>query len=48
MRFYKNPHHRNYAGVDLHARSRYVCILDQLGAPPLPNTEIPCKGRPVH
>jgi transposase len=29
MRFYKNPAHRYYAGVDLHARSMYVCILDQ-------------------
>ena len=29
MRFYKNPNHRFYAGVDLHARSMYVCILDQ-------------------
>jgi transposase len=31
MRFYKNPAHRYYAGVDLHARSMYVCILDQHG-----------------
>jgi transposase len=31
MRFYKNPDHRFYAGVDLHARSLYVCILDQAG-----------------
>jgi transposase len=31
MRFYKNPAHRYYAGVDLHARSMYVCILDQQG-----------------
>jgi transposase len=29
MRFYKNQDHRFYAGVDLHARSMYVCILDQ-------------------
>src|SRR5580693_2730070 len=29
MRFYKNQDHRYYAGVDLHARSMYVCILDQ-------------------
>lgn len=31
MRFYKNSAHRYYAGVDLHARSMYVCILDQQG-----------------
>jgi hypothetical protein len=28
MRFYKNPDHRFYAGVDLHARSLFVCIFD--------------------
>jgi len=32
MRFYNQPH-RFYAGVDLHARSLYLCILDQAGAP---------------
>ena len=31
MRFYNQPH-RFYAGVDLHARSLYLCILDQQGA----------------
>ena len=31
MRYYKNSTHRYYAGVDLHARSMYVCILDQHG-----------------
>jgi transposase len=31
MRFYNQPH-RFYAGVDLHARSMYVCVLDQQGA----------------
>jgi transposase len=30
MRFYKQPH-RFYAGVDLHARTLYVCVLDQAG-----------------
>ena len=30
MRFY-NQEHRYYCGVDLHARSMYVCILDQSG-----------------
>jgi hypothetical protein len=29
MRFYKHQDHRFYAGVDLHARSMYLCILDQ-------------------
>ena len=30
MRFYNQPH-RFYAGVDLHARSLYLCVLDQAG-----------------
>jgi len=30
MPFY-NPPHRFYCGVDPHARSRYLCILDQTG-----------------
>ena len=30
MRFYQNQH-RFYCGVDLHARSMYLCILDQAG-----------------
>jgi transposase len=30
MRFY-NEQHRYYCGIDLHARSMYVCILDQQG-----------------
>ena len=31
MRFYTQQH-RYYCGVDLHARSLYVCVLDQAGA----------------
>src|SRR5262245_33978007 len=31
MRFY-NQSHRFYCGVDLHARTMYLCILDQAGA----------------
>ena len=31
MRFYNQPH-RFYAGIDLHARSMYLCVLDQAGA----------------
>jgi hypothetical protein len=31
MRFYTRQH-RHYCGVDLHARSMYVCILDAEGA----------------
>ena len=31
MRFYKNQDHQFYCGVDRHARSMYVCILDQAG-----------------
>lgn len=30
MRFYTNQH-RYYCGIDLHARTMYVCILDQAG-----------------
>jgi transposase len=30
MRFY-NQQHRFYAGVDLHARTLYLCVLDQAG-----------------
>jgi hypothetical protein len=30
MRFY-NTQHRYYCGIDLHARTMYVCILDQGG-----------------
>jgi transposase len=30
MRFYNQPH-RFYCGVDLHARTMYVCVLDQAG-----------------
>jgi hypothetical protein len=31
MRFYTTQHHY-YCGIDLHARTMYVCILDQGGA----------------
>lgn len=30
MRFYTTPH-QFYCGIDLHARTMYVCILDQAG-----------------
>ncbi len=30
MRFYNQPH-AFYCGVDLHARTMYLCILDQAG-----------------
>ena len=30
MRFYTHQH-KPYCGIDLHARSMYVCILDQAG-----------------
>ena len=30
MRFYTDQH-RYYCGIDLHARSMYVCVLDQEG-----------------
>jgi hypothetical protein len=31
MRFYTQQH-RYYCGVDLHARSLYVCVLDHIDA----------------
>jgi len=31
MRFYNQPH-RFYCGIDLHARSMCLCILDHAGA----------------
>jgi hypothetical protein len=31
MRFYTTSEHRFYCGVDLHARSMYLCILDASG-----------------
>ena len=27
MRFY-NQQHKNYCGIDLHARKMYICIID--------------------
>jgi hypothetical protein len=30
MRFYTQQH-KHYCGIDLHARSMYVCLLDQAG-----------------
>ncbi len=30
MRFYTKPH-KHYCGVDLHARTMFVCILDGQG-----------------
>ena len=31
MRFYTTQH-QHYCGIDLHARSMYLCILNQAGA----------------
>jgi transposase len=39
MRFYKQPH-AFYCGVDLHARTMYLCILDHAGAKVL-HKEVP-------
>ena len=41
MRFYNQPH-RFYCGVDLHARTMYLCILDQAGAIVL-HQEVPAE-----
>jgi len=37
MRFYTQQHQR-YCGIDLHARSLYVCIIDQQGETLVPKT----------
>lgn len=44
MNFYHSTH-RHYCGIDLHARSLYVCILDPQGEVLL-HKEI--KARPEH
>jgi transposase len=44
MRFYTQEH-RYYCGVDLHARSMYVCILDQRGEVVL-HKNLPAGPRP--
>jgi transposase len=41
MRFYQQPH-RFYCGVDLHARTMYLCILDHAGAIVL-HKEVPAE-----
>ena len=41
MRFYNQPH-RFYCGVDLHARTMYLCILDHRGQVVL-HKEVPCE-----
>ncbi|CAM0555821.1 hypothetical protein EHLJMEHL_04977 [Vreelandella titanicae] len=41
MNFYNSTHH-HYCGIGLHARSLYVCILDQQGDTLL-HKEIPAK-----
>ena len=40
MRFYTRQH-VHYCGIDLHARSLYVCILDQEGKT-LVHRKLPC------
>lgn len=45
MNFY-NSTHRHYCGSDLHARSLFVCILDQQGETLL-HKEIPAKPEPL-
>jgi transposase len=41
MRFYTRQH-RHYCGIDLHARSLYVCVLDQAGEV-LVHRQLPCE-----
>jgi predicted NBD/HSP70 family sugar kinase len=40
MRFYTRQH-AHYCGIDLHARSLYLCILDQQGKT-LVHRKLPC------
>jgi hypothetical protein len=42
MRFYNPQPHRFYCGVDLHARSMYLCILDHAGRVVL-HKEVPAE-----
>lgn len=46
MRFYNNTH-AYYCGIDLHARSLYVCIIDQEGKV-LIHREIPANPEKLH
>ena len=41
MRFYDRPH-RFYAGVDLHARTLHLCVLDSAGTVVL-DVNLPCR-----
>jgi transposase len=41
MRFYNASPHRFYCGIDLHARSMHVCVLDAAGAVVL-DRNLPC------
>ena len=43
MRFY-TKRHRYYCGIDLHARSMYVCILDPQGKILLHPRHAVCPG----
>ena len=45
MRFYTRQH-RHYCGIDLHARSLYVCILDSAGKVLL-HRQLPCDREKV-
>ena len=51
MRFYTHQH-KHYCGIDLHARSMYVCILDQAGTilvhKNLPATPEAFLGQEIH
>ena len=40
MRFYTESH-KHYGGIDLHARTMYLCILNQEGETLL-HRELPC------
>jgi hypothetical protein len=45
MRFYTQPH-RFYCGIDLHARTMHVCILDHQGTVVF-DQNLPCRFDPL-
>jgi len=46
MRFYNNTH-PYYCGIDLHAKTLYICIIDQIGEA-LVHREIPAHPDKLH
>ena len=47
MKFYVQQH-KYYCGIDLHARTMYVCIIDEKGAIVKQNFDLICGVPPPH